>query len=482
VTRKIGRYEIETEIGRGAMGIVYLARDTRLDRRVALKTYALPAGLSAEAEREFHERFEREARAAAVLSHPGIITVHDVDRDAGDGTPYITMEYFEGESLQKLLDRRGRLDIDEARDIISQVADALCAAHAAGIVHRDVKPGNILIGSMGGRAKLADFGVARLRESELTRSGATIGSPAYMSPEQVRGKSVDGRADLFSLGVIFYQMLAGQRPFEADDLPALAYSIAHEAPVPITREVPGLPGGLDGFFDRALAKLPKDRFADGREFREALNRAVGSCEPENGERTVVEPSRSDGPVAATLPTARDLGSAPVGGGSTSENRVSFGAVLPGDDTSWKSGGGKFLTLRRIAAATGLLAVIVLGMMWLGSDPAYIEFQGRSTIEDGELTLFIDGEKVYHRDLAFTDDRNRVVKLVGKVRPGTGGETFEALIKTSPGRHEVEAVVEESGSDEEHRSSVVVELDERDTERLKLIAGKTHGAPVTLKRD
>jgi serine/threonine protein kinase len=482
VTRKIGRYEIESEIGRGAMGVVYLARDTRLDRRVALKTYALPAGLSAESEREFQERFEREAKAAAVLSHPGIITVHDVDRDADDGTPYITMEYFAGESLQKVLARRGRLDADEARDIISQVADALCAAHAAGIVHRDVKPGNILIGSMGGRAKLADFGVARLQESELTRSGATIGSPAYMSPEQVRGGAVDGRSDLFSLGVILYQMLSGRRPFEADDLPALAYSIAHETPLPITREVPGLPNGLESFFDRALAKSPDERFADGKEFREELIRAFNSSERENGESTVVETSRSDRPPATTPPPAGDPGIASVSDGSTLGTGVSFGAALPGDDTRWNGSVGKFFTLRRIAAAAGLLLLVVLGMVWLGGDPAYIEFQGRSTIAAGELTLFIDGKEVYRRDLAFTDDRNRVVKLVDKVRPGTGGERFEAVIETSPGRHEVEAVLAENGSDEEHRSSVVVELDERATERLKLIAGKAHGSPVTLKRD
>lgn len=449
MTRKIGRYEIESEIGRGAMGIVYLARDTRLDRRVALKTYALPAGLSAEAEREFQERFEREARAAAVLSHPGIITVHDVDRDADHGTPYITMEYFEGESLQHLLDRRGRLDIDEARDIIFQVADALCAAHAAGIVHRDVKPGNILIGSMGGRAKLADFGVARLRESELTRSGAAIGSPAYMSPEQIRGGKVDGRSDLFSLGVILYQMLSGESPFEGDDLPALVYSIAHETPVPITRHVPSLPAGLETFLDRALAKSPEDRFTDGRVFRDELTLAMGSGESDPGGRTVVEPSRSAEP--RTPPP------------------------LPGR-------AGKLLTLRRIAFSAGLLLLVVLAMIWLGGDPAYIEFHGRSTIEEGELTVLVDGEEVYHRDLAFTGDRSGVFKLVEKVRPAAGGETFETVIETSPGRHEVEVVLAETGSDEKHRSSVVVELDESATARLKLIAGKTHGAPVTLKRD
>ncbi|MDX1387725.1 MAG: serine/threonine-protein kinase [Acidobacteriota bacterium] len=465
MTKKIGRYEIESEIGRGAMGIVYLARDTRLDRRVALKTYALPSGLTAEQEREFQERFEREARAAAALSHPGIVTVYDVDRDGERGTPYITMEYVEGESLDDLLARRESLDPDEACSIASQVADALHTAHTAGIVHRDVKPGNILIRAGDGRVKLADFGVARLRESELTRSGAAVGSPGYMSPEQIRGEPVDGRADLFSLGVILYRMLSGRAPFEGDDLPALVYSIAHQTPVPITRRVSGLPCGLGGFIDRALAKTPGDRFADGHAFREALSLAMESDEPEPGEKTVVDPARS-GPW-----------SVPV---SSSATDLPFG--VPPGDTGKEGRPRRFRVSRRWVAGFGALLLIVLAIAWLSSDPAYIEFHGRSTVEEGELTLFIDGEQVYSRELAFTGNRNSLQKFVDKLRPAAGGETFEAVIKTSPGRHEVEALLAESGSGEEYRSSVVVELDDRATERLKVIAGKLHGAPLTLKRD
>ncbi|MDX1389001.1 MAG: serine/threonine-protein kinase [Acidobacteriota bacterium] len=451
MTERIGRYEIESEIGRGAMGIVYLARDTRLRRRVAVKTYAVPSGLTAEQEHEFRERFEREARAAAALSHPGIVTVYDVDRDGDNGTPFITMEYVEGESLHDLLERRGKLEPAEAIRITAQVADALHAAHAAGIVHRDVKPGNILIRSRDDRIKLADFGVARLRESELTRSGAAVGSPGYMSPEQIRGESIDGRADLFSLGVILYRMLSGRAPFEGDDLPALVYSIAHETPVPITRLVPDLPDGFRKLMDRALAKSPNERFADGHAFHEALSRAMEPDAREPGTKTVVA---AKGSSSWTPPMATSTGDRPP----------------------------RFRIARRIVIGSGLLLAVVLAIAWLRADPAYVEFSGRSTVESGELTLYIDGEEVYSRELAFTGNRNALSKFVDKLRPAAGGETFEAIVKTSSGRHEVEAVLAESTTGEEHRSSVVIELDDRATERLKVIAGKLHGAPLTLKRD
>ena len=479
--RNIGRYEVQAEIGRGAMGIVCLARDPRLGRRVALKTYVLPPGVTADEEREFRARFEREARAAAALSHPGIVTIHDVERDAGTGVPYIVMEYVEGQSLRDLLARRGRLEPSEACEIARQVADALHAAHAAGIVHRDVKPANILIGAADGRAKLADFGVARRQESDLTRSGAALGSPAYMSPEQLRGGAVDGRSDLFSLGVILYQMLTGSRPFEGDDLAALGYSIVHETPVPVTRRVPGLPAGLGAFVDRALAKSPDGRFADGRAFGEALARAMESREEPPGERTVVQPRPAEpGTRAATAALAADRdGARAVAAG---EFALSSGTTGPARATL------RDRLLRRlgssrtvwIGTALALVAVPVALLVW--NDPAYIELHGRSTIPAGKLTLFIDGREVYRRDLAFSGERGSLTKLFDKLRPASGGETFEAVIEAPPGRRVVEAVVAEPETAEQHRSSVVVDLEDGATEKLRLIAGRSNRPPVSLKRD
>ena len=179
---KIGRYDIERELGRGAMGVVYLARDPHLHRQVAVKTYALPDGISEEMAKEFHERFLREARAAASLSHPGLVAVYDAGEDPARGLPYIAMEFVPGQSLKQRLETGERLDPAWVLAIGAVLSDALQVAHRAGIIHRDIKPANILIRAEDGAAKLADFGVARLKSSDLTQSGAALGSPGYMSP------------------------------------------------------------------------------------------------------------------------------------------------------------------------------------------------------------------------------------------------------------------------------------------------------------
>src|SRR5439155_3170485 len=203
----IGRYEIDGEIGRGAMGVVYLARDPRLHRQVTVKTYSLPTGISEDLARQFHERFLREARAAASLSHPGIVTVYDAGEDSARGLPYIAMEFVQGESLKQRLAKGDRLDPVWVVAFGAVLADALHLAHRAGVVHRDIKPANILIREVDGAVKIADFGVARLKQSDLTQTGAPLGSPGYMSPEQIRGGAGDGRSDLFSLAVVLYEAM-----------------------------------------------------------------------------------------------------------------------------------------------------------------------------------------------------------------------------------------------------------------------------------
>jgi serine/threonine protein kinase len=191
---RIGRYEVEGEIGRGAMGVVYLAHDPRVRRRLALKTYELPQGIAPEQAREYRERFVREAQSAGALSHPAIVTIYDVDEDPENGASYIAMEYVPGNSLRKLLRTLGRMEPERAILLGTTVAEALQVAHDAGIVHRDVKPDNILVREPDGAFKIADFGIARLHDSDLTQAGLTVGSPAYMSPEQIRSRHVDGRS------------------------------------------------------------------------------------------------------------------------------------------------------------------------------------------------------------------------------------------------------------------------------------------------
>jgi len=285
---KIGRYEIEKELGRGAMGVVYLARDPHLHRQVAVKTYSLPDGISPELAREFHERFLREARAAASLSHAGLVTVYDAGEDPERGLPYIAMEFIQGQSLKQRLEKGERLDPAWVLSIGAVLAEALHVAHKAGIIHRDIKPANILIRAEDGAAKLADFGVARLKSSDLTQSGAALGSPGYMSPEQVRGGALDGRSDLFSLAVVLYEAFCGKRPFQGEDLVSLAYSIAHDTQVPLTRHLQSCPPSLNNFFDKAMSKDPAKRFPDGPAFRQAFLDAGKQLPVERMEQTVVD--------------------------------------------------------------------------------------------------------------------------------------------------------------------------------------------------
>src|SRR5262245_40268819 len=235
------------------MGIVYLAHDPHVRRRVALKTFLLPPGLTSQQEREYSARFLREAQAAGALSHSSIVTIFDADTDPERGVPFIVMEYVEGGSLRDLMIRDRRLEPDRALAMVSSLADALCAAHEEGIVHRDIKPANVLLRSRDGRAKIVDFGVARMSTSELTGAGDVFGSPAYMSPEQFRGMAVDARSDLFSLATILYQTLCGDRPFAGDDMSSLAYSVVHTPALPISRRMPDSPPEMDRFFEKALA-------------------------------------------------------------------------------------------------------------------------------------------------------------------------------------------------------------------------------------
>jgi serine/threonine protein kinase len=298
---RIGRYEIVSILGKGAMGVVFLARDPQLGRQVALKTYALPEGISDEGVREFEERLLREAHAAAALSHPNIVTVHDAGIDGDRRFPYIVMEYVPGRSLKEFLDGRHRLAPDLALRFGDALASALDAAHGKGIVHRDIKPANILVRDSDGIVKITDFGVARLSESDLTRTGALVGSPAYMSPEQIRGAPVDARSDLFSLALVLYEALTSKRAFGGDDLAAVTYALVHETPAPVRHRVPDLPAGLDAFFERAFAKDPEDRYQDAAAFRAALAEAARAdtieAQPVSGRIEEERPDESPKPKA-----------------------------------------------------------------------------------------------------------------------------------------------------------------------------------------
>ncbi len=268
----LGRYRIVRELGRGAMGRVYLAHDDTIDRPVALKTMQAIASLPEGERAAARERFAREARAAGRLSHPGIVTVFDVGES--DGVPYLAMEYLEGKTLDAFTTPETRLPLPEVVALVAQAADALHFAHGrAGIVHRDIKPGNILRVAPG-RVKILDFGLAKTPLTSMTQDGTVLGTPSYMAPEQVRGGAVDGRADLFSLGVVLFELVTGQKPFPGDSVSTVLYRIVHEEPQLPPPTPAGVPQGLHAFLQRALAKDPADRFPDASAFARALRGAL----------------------------------------------------------------------------------------------------------------------------------------------------------------------------------------------------------------
>jgi tRNA A-37 threonylcarbamoyl transferase component Bud32 len=263
-SERFGRYEILAELGRGAMGVVYKARDPKINRVVAVKTVSL-SGQPPEEELEYRERFVREAEAAGRLSHPGIVTIFDVGEEPETRAPYIVMEFVNGPSLEKLLaGDEHTLPLETALQLTLELAEALDCAHGQGVVHRDLKPANILI-TEDGHAKIADFGVAKLNLANFTLAGRTLGTPAYMSPEQLRGDAVDGRSDLFSLGVVLYTVLTGYRPFQGNSAATVSFKVVNRDPVPASVLDTDLPPGLDYIIARAMAKDPSQRYQRGME-------------------------------------------------------------------------------------------------------------------------------------------------------------------------------------------------------------------------
>ena len=249
---RIGKYVVQGELGRGGMGVVYQALDPLIERRVAIKTVSkhLLATQGTQDAEAMMQRFKREAQAAGRLTHPNIVAVYDYGET--DDIAYIAMEHVPGQGLDEVMRNGKALPSSQAHGIATQLLDALQFAHTLGVVHRDIKPANLIITS-DGRIKVCDFGIAQLESSQLTQAGTTLGTPSYMSPEQIQGLATSARSDLFSAGVVIYQLLTGQRPFVGDTITSLMHSVLSGQFLPATEVNPGLDSALDAVLSRALA-------------------------------------------------------------------------------------------------------------------------------------------------------------------------------------------------------------------------------------
>lgn len=479
--QRIGRYEVLEEIGRGAMGAVYKARDPQIGRIVAIKII-LTAGRHPEELAQYKLRFHREAQTAGQLSHPGIVTIHDIAED-DDGQPYLVMEFVDGISLHRMLRPAHsghlpeRLPLDQALDIGAQVAEALDFAHKRGVIHRDVKPGNILI-TADGRAKIADFGIAKFADAESTRSSTVIGTPAYMAPELLRGGTVDARSDIFSAGAMLYWILTGQKPFPGDDLTSVSFKVVYTDPPRPTEVVPELPPDLDTVISRCLAKNPAERYPTAKDLAADLQlvragtpvvttaapRTVAADEPT--VTTMVDPGRPTPPGVAIVTQGAGAAAAlrrklrialPVAGAAAvalvaltyfwpQGRRASAPLTAPANVTRGKakSATGGARPAQNAAAATSQPAASIPDAA--GSAPSSAPlFASTSTLEvecnfsfrKATLQVFLDGQKIIDSPL---EARYRPLRF-------SRGGKFETGGPVPPGKHQVRVRVTSRDEDE-----------------------------------
>jgi serine/threonine-protein kinase len=304
----LGRYEIVAELGKGAMGVVYRANDPMLNRMVAIKTINTEEA-GHEGMAEYEARFYTEAKAAGSLNHPNIIIIYDIGKSGH--LVYMAMEYIEGQELREMLTDGKPIPVTKAVDFAAQVADGLAYAHQHQVVHRDIKPANIMI-TPEGRAKIADFGIARMRSSETrTQTGIILGSPKYISPEQVVGKRADHRSDIFSLGVILYECITGATPFNGEGLSALMYQITNHDPAPPSSSNSQVPVMLDYIIAKILAKTPDARYQSAADFANDLR----ECKAQ------IETGQSGASAAAGLMTSKPIPVVPVAAATPAPAKV-----------------------------------------------------------------------------------------------------------------------------------------------------------------
>ena len=376
--KALGRYEIIRELGRGAMGIVFEAVDPKIGRKVALKVLTSVPGVTDSELEEFRSRFFREARTAGMLSHPNIVVIHDVDHDEDLGISYMAMEYLKGQTLYDLLRSGVKFTREQAIDLCIQVAEGLDHAHRQGIIHRDVKPANLML-LEDGTVKITDFGIAKISTSNLTKTGQFLGTPNYMSPEQVIGHVIDGRSDLFGLGIILYELLTGEKPFMGSSLTTITYQIVNVDPIEPSKIQPGIPKVFDEIVGRLLKKAPDERYQTGKEVAEVLRAARDS---QGGGAGVAASPRSSTAAEPTLATTRPASSkiTAVATGETSAAAPS-GGPFAGLGESLPS--GRWLLIGITAVFLLVTAVLVAIMLPDDETPPAGEPPAVQTAQGGE---------------------------------------------------------------------------------------------------
>ncbi len=422
--QQLGRYEIVSELGRGAMGTVFRARDPRINRVVAIKTIAFPS-TDADLMREYRQRFYREAQAAGRLSHPGIVTIFDADEERASSTPFIVMEFVDGKPLDQFIagEPEGRLDWHAAIGLLHQIAAALDYAHAHGIVHRDIKPANLLITSEG-QVKIADFGIAKLSKVEATLPGYLMGTPAYMSPEQLNGQPVDGRSDLFSLGVIAYWLLTGHKPFTGQSITEVSIQVATKEPRAASQAAPGLSADFDQVLARALAKDPAQRYQSGKDFAADLQDVNAGRAPRSQAKTVVVPSSSEQTIS--MASREQRGKSPQ---RDFKKRWLFLATA---------------LLSLVLAAAGLVALSSSPSM-----PATLDIVGTYPFRSGQIYIWVDGELRYHDELRGASHTPAVTG--NQFAPA--GESIDLSIPVRAGRHTIRVQVDAPGNIFDHDTAI-----------------------------
>ena len=453
-----GRYEIRAELGRGTMGVVYRAHDRDLGRDVALKVIRSTVEDAGGDAQGYERRFLNEARAAARLSHPAIVVVHDVGRDPASGALFMALELLRGHTVQDVLGAEGPRPWPEALKLVERVAEGLHHAHEHGIVHRDVKPANIMV-LASGEPKIMDFGIAKVEASQLTAAGQLFGTPLYMSPEQAQGLPVDGRSDLFSLGAVLYEILTGRRAFASDSVHGIVLQVVRSEPRPPSTLLPGIPPDVDHVVARCLAKDPKRRYPNGRALAEDV-RAVLSGTP-----LPVHASEPPTEAAATLvssrpPLAPGHGAAHSSPGTPTGRAVKgtiagprLKILLAGLAIAAALGAGYLARGRPVPAETPApsaahpdpdvapppaKALDRIGSLLAGPEAAQVSLDFGHSLKSGTLRVFVDDALVIEADLD-----SRITKRVAglTLRKGSLQDSF----RVAAGRHEIRVRVAWDGN-------------------------------------